>query len=67
MVRDNALSESPMTVNTRSGVATLLTDGCSGAGKALNKCDTCEVWCDSIRGRSVDRCYDEVRANGVDA
>ena len=35
-VRDGALSGSPTTVNTGSGVATLSTDGCSGAGKALN-------------------------------
>jgi len=35
-VRDNALSMSPMTVITGSGVAMLSTDGCSGAGKALN-------------------------------
>ena len=36
MVRDDALSKSPTTVNTGSGVATVSTDGCSGAGKALN-------------------------------
>ncbi len=36
MVHDNALSGSPTMVNTGSGVATLLTDGCSGTGKALN-------------------------------
>ena len=35
-VRDDALSGSPTTVNTGSGVATLSTDGCSGTGKALN-------------------------------
>jgi len=34
-VHDDALSGSPMTVNTGSGVATLSMDGCSGAGRAL--------------------------------
>jgi len=35
-VRDGALSGSPTTVNTGSGVATVSTDRCSDAGKALN-------------------------------
>jgi len=34
MVHDNALSGSPTMANAGSGVATLLTDGCSCTGKA---------------------------------
>ena len=49
MVRDDALSGSPMMVNTGSGVANLSTDGCSGAGKALN--NATHAVCGVVRSR----------------
>ncbi len=48
-VRDNALSRSPTMVNTGSGVATVLTDGCSGTGRVLNNA-IC-VMCGAIQSR----------------
>ncbi len=46
MVHDDALSSSPMTVNTGSGVANLSTDGCSDAGRALN--NAIRVMCGAV-------------------
>jgi len=65
MVRDDALSGSPTMVNTGSGVANLLTDGCSNADRALNNA-ICAM-CGAIQsgGCSGGCCYNEVRANDV--
>ena len=66
-VHDYALSGSPTMVNTGSGVAMVLTDGCSGAGKALS--NAIRMMCGAIRswGRSGNCGYNEVSANNVDA
>jgi len=66
-VRDDALSESPTMVNTGSEVANLSTDGCGGAGKALNNA-ICAM-CGAIRSgvTAMTGATTRLGANGVDA